>query len=80
MDMCVCERVDVPVCACEAGLAIRPARHRLVHPERPTPYSNTTKDTERNEARMKVLLNEVLICMSRSVLGKIPVRSCAREI
>ena len=62
------------------GLVNRPARRRHVHPERPTPYSNTTKDTERNEAMKEVLLKEVLICMGRSVLGKIPVRSCAREI
>ena len=79
MWVCVC--VSVWTCLCvRVGLVNRPARHRLVHPERPTPYSNTTKDTERNEAMKEVLLKEVLICMSRSVLGKIPVRSCAREI
>ena len=79
MWVCVC--VSVWTCLCvRVGLVNRPARHRLAHPGRPTPYSNTTKDTERNEAMKEVLLKEVLICMGRSVLGKIPVRSCGREI
>ena len=78
MGVCVCERVDVPVCACEAGQQTCPAsscpsgtddaisRHHQGHRE--------------ERGCEEGLLNEVLICMSRSVLGKIPVRSCAREI
>ena len=76
--VCVCERVDVPVCACGAGQQTCPAS--------PCPSGTADAIQQHHQGHREErgyergLLKEVLICMSRSVLGKIPVRSCAREI